>query len=367
MRILICTGIYPPDIGGPATYSKLVYDELTGRGILTKVLSFGSVRNLPKIIRHFAYFFKTMEKGRGVDVIFALDPVSVGLPLSLAAKILRKKFVLRVAGDYAWEQYNQKSNFKTLEEFQIERFDFITELRRKIQRWVAKKADKIIVPSQYLKKIVSMWGINEEKISVIYNSFKAPAVLLSKDEARKKLSLSGTVLISIGRLVPWKGFNTLIELMPEILKIKKDAMLFIIGEGPNVKMLENQIDCSVAHDSIFLLEAMDHDDIMAYLKAGDIFILNSAYEGFSHLILEAMAMEIPVITTKVGGNPEIVINQETGILVEYNNKDQIKRAVLNLSSDENLRKKIISKASEKVREFKKEKMIQETLNILKSV
>ncbi|MFH1956610.1 MAG: glycosyltransferase family 4 protein [Patescibacteria group bacterium] len=366
MKILICTGIYPPDIGGPATYSKLIHDELTGRGILTKVLSFGSVRSLPKIIRHFVYFLKTLEIGRSIDVIFALDPVSVGLPSVLAAKILKKKFVLRVAGDYAWEQYMQKSDFKTLEEFQKEKYDFITELRRKIQKWVAKKADKIIVPSQYLKKIVSMWGINEKKISVVYNSFTAPAILLSKDEARKKLSLSGTILISVGRFVPWKGFSALIEIMPEILKINKDIKLFIIGEGPEIKILENQIDCSVAHDSIFLLEAMGQDDLMAYLKAGDILILNSAYEGFSHLILEAMAMEIPVITTKVGGNPEIVINQETGILVEYNNKDQIKRAILNLISDENLRKKITSKAKEKVQEFKKEKMIQETLEVFKN-
>ena len=366
MRILITTGLYPPDIGGPATYSKLIHDELTGRGILTKILSFGPVRNLPKIIRHFVYFLKTLEIGRSIDVIFALDPVSVGLPSVLAAKILKKKFVLKIVGDYAWEQYMQKSDFKTLEEFQKEKYDFITELRRDIQRWVAKKADKVIVPSQYLKKIVSMWGIDEKKINVVYNSFTAPAILLSKDEARKKLSLSGTILISVGRFVPWKGFGALIEIMPEILKINKDIKLFIIGEGPEIKILENQIDCSVAHDSIFLLDSMSQEDILSYLKAGDIFILNSAYEGFSHLILEAMAMEIPVITTKVGGNPEIITDNENGILIEYNNKEQIKEAILKLYADKGLREKLAKNAKEKVQEFKKEKMIQETLEILKN-
>ncbi len=80
MKILIATGIYPPDIGGPATYSKLLKDELPGRGIDVQVLSFGQVRHLPKIIRHFSYLLKILKLGRGVDVIYAQDPVSVGFP-----------------------------------------------------------------------------------------------------------------------------------------------------------------------------------------------------------------------------------------------------------------------------------------------
>ena len=61
-KILIATGIFPPDIGGPATYSKLLLDELSNRGLAVKVVSFGAVRHLPKIIRHFVYFFKILRK-----------------------------------------------------------------------------------------------------------------------------------------------------------------------------------------------------------------------------------------------------------------------------------------------------------------
>jgi len=74
MKILIATGIYPPDIGGPATYSKLLKDELPDRGIDVKVLSFGEVRHLPKIIRHFSYFLKVLKLGKGANVIYAQDP-----------------------------------------------------------------------------------------------------------------------------------------------------------------------------------------------------------------------------------------------------------------------------------------------------
>src|SRR3989338_9957691 len=93
-NILICTGIYPPDIGGPATYSKLLFDELPKRGVGVDVLSFGQVRHLPKIIRHIIYFFKALKIGKRADIIFAQDPVSVGLPAMLAAKILRKKIYI---------------------------------------------------------------------------------------------------------------------------------------------------------------------------------------------------------------------------------------------------------------------------------
>src|SRR3989344_3451656 len=87
-KILIATGIYPPDIGGPATYSKLLADELSKHNFNVSVLSFGEVRKLPKVLRHIIYFFKVWRRGKKADIIFAQDPVSVGLPAVLAAEIL---------------------------------------------------------------------------------------------------------------------------------------------------------------------------------------------------------------------------------------------------------------------------------------
>ncbi len=332
MKILICTGIYPPDIGGPATYSKILNDELPRRGISIQVLSFGSVRHLPKIIRHFVYFLKVLELGRKSDIIFAQDPASVGLPSLLASKILRKKFILKIVGDYAWEQFQIKSEkFTSLEEFQNKKQDFITELRRKIERWAANNADKIIAPSQYLKKIIMMWGVPKNKINVVYNSFSIPVL-------PNKLNLTGFNIVSVGRPVPWKGFKALAEIMPEIMKEISDVKLHTISDFP-------------------------HKEVLRYLYSCDLFILNTGYEGFSHQILEAMAMGIPVITTNAGGNPEIITNNENGVLVEYNNKEQLKNAILKLYKDKNLSEMLAKNAKEKIKEFNKEKMIKETIKI----
>src|SRR3989344_8008156 len=382
-NILICAGIYPPDGGGPATYSKLLFDELPKWGAGADVLNFGKVRHLPKIIRHIAYFFKALKMGKKADVIFAQDPVSVGLPAMLAAKILRKKFILKVVGDYAWEQFQQKSEirnpksetnpkFKTLEKFQTEKFDIKTELRRKIQKYVAKNAHKIIVPSQYLKKIVLRWGIDEDKIKVIYNAFEAPALSAgrpvlkeTKEEVRKKLNLSGTILISTGRLVPWKGFDKLIEIMPEILKEISDAKLVIIGSGPEREALELKVKSLKLQDKVILTNQLAHKDTLEYLKAGDVFVLNTGYEGFSHFLLEAMAMEIPIITTNVGGNPELIENGKNGILAEYNNEEELRKKIIELAKNEMRRYELTRNAKQKVEEFGAGKMLEETIKILR--
>ncbi len=375
LKVLICAGIYPPDIGGPATYSKLLFDELPKRGVGVKVLSFSAVRHLPKIIRHFVYFFKVLNMGKRVDVIYAQDPVSVGLPAMLAAKILRKKFILKIVGDYAWEQMqvknekrktkNENAKFITLEEFQTEKYDFKTELRREIQKCVAKNASKIIVPSQYLKNIVLKWGIDENKIKVIYNAFEARDLKETKKELRKKLDLSGTILISAGRLVPWKGFDKLIEIMPEILKEIPDANLIIMGSGPEENVLKLKIKNLKLEERIFLLGQLPHNDVLKYLKAGDIFILNTGYEGFSHFLLEAMAMEIPIITTKVGGNVELIDDGENGFLAEYNDKEELKKKIIELAKNETLKKELTENAKQKAAEFGEEKMLKETVEILR--
>ena len=369
-KVLICTGIYPPDIGGPATYSKLLYDEMPKHGISIKILSFGKVRRLPKVIRHIVYFFKILLKSRDIDVIYAQDPVSVGLPSVLAAKILRKKFILKVVGDYAWEQFqNQISNLKsqkfiTLEEFQEGKYNFMTELRRNIERWVAKNADKIIVPSGYLKKVVTKWGIDEKNIIVIYNAFDAQGLKMTKRESRDELNLSGTILISSGRLVPWKGFGALIDIMPEVLKEIPDARLYIIGSGSEEKNFKFQISNLKIGDNVFLVGGISREKLLTYLRACDIFVLNSGYEGFSHLILEAMALGVPVIASNIGGNTEIIRDGENGILIEYNAKEDLKNKIISLYNEEFFREKLIKNAKESVKKFSKEKMINDTIKIL---
>src|SRR3989339_116339 len=363
MKILICTGIYPPDFGGPATYSKLLFDELPKKGIEVEVLSFGEVRHLPKIIRHFAYFLKTLKKGKEVDLIYAQDPVSVGLPSVLVAKILGKKFVLKMVGDYAWEQQQQGQgvSFVTPEDFQNMKVDWVSSLRRKIERWVGEKADTIVVPSNYLKKIVMMWGIEEGKIKVVYNAFAPKEVEESKETLRKGFGFIENIIFSVGRFVPWKGFETLIEVVKDLPNIK----LFIAGDGPDKEKLEQKINNFGLVGKVFLLGSLPQDRLLRYIKASDLFVLNTGYEGLSHQLLEVMSVGTPIITTDVGGNPEIIENNKDGLLVSYDDKDELKEAVIRLLGNNQMKVDFAMNAQEEVKNFNREKMLGEISGLLK--
>jgi glycosyltransferase involved in cell wall biosynthesis len=373
-KVLIATPLFPPDIGGPATYSKLLLEELPKYGNTAEVASFGSVRHLPKGIRHIAYFMRLIKGSKQYDTIYAQDPVSVGFPAALAAGFLGKRFVLKVVGDYAWEQLqNQESRIKNqgahtsfvdLDNFQHQKFDLRTEARRFVQKFVARRADTIIVPSKYLKKIVSLWGIDERKIHIIYNSFDAPPIELSKEEARKKLGLTGTILISAGRLVPWKGFNTLINLMPKIMTKIPDVKLVIIGDGPDKARLALQVAKHGLHERVVHTGQLTREQLLTYMKAGDYFMLNTGYEGLSHILLEAMSMEIPVISTRVCGNPEVITHGHDGLLVGYNDGDALVKTLFELYRNPELCKNIKTHALYTLRDFSKDKMISQTIKLL---
>ena len=369
MKILIATGIYPPEIGGPATYSKLLADKLPEHGITIDVLPFRDVRGFPKIIRHIVYFIKVLSRGKDVNIIFAQDPVSVGFPTMLAAKILRKRFFLKVVGDYAWEQGVQRFGVDDLlDEFSKKQkgYVFLVRILKRIERIVAERAEKIIVPSQYLKQIVMNWGVAEQKIHVIYNAFTALQTTERKEVLRTTLKLDGKIMVSVGRLVPWKGFDLLIELMPELIKKNPELKLYIIGEGPDFYDLRQLVDTGRLNDRVFLLGKLPHDAVLKYLKAGDLFVLNTGYEGFSHQLLEVMASGTPLITTVVGGNTELITSDENGVLVEYNNKTHIKEGIEKVLSDKIFADKISINARKKVEEFNEGRTIQETVKQLLS-
>src|SRR3989344_5786101 len=318
MRLLIATGIFPPDIGGPATYSKLLLEELSKRNFSIQIITYGEPksgdpdnlkrisRHWPKGIRHFIYFWQVLRLGKKADVIFAQDPVSAGLPAMLAAKILRKRFILKVVGDYAWEQGLQRFGARDLiNDFQTKKYGWQIEVLRKIQSWVAKNADLVIVPSKYLKKIVSGWGVKDDKIKVIYNGVDLPEL---KFTAKEKL------IISAGRLVPWKGFEALLEAFSVLIKDFPDWKLAIIGAGPELNKLKVESGKLKVSDKVIFTGALPKSELNDYLSRASIFALNTGYEGFSHQIVEAMVAGLPVLTTGVGGNPEIIEDGKNGLL-----------------------------------------------------
>lgn len=364
-KILIATGLFPPDIGGPATYAKILNEELPQRGFRVKILSFGEVRHLPKIIRHLAYALKVWRALPGVDLVYALDPVSVGLPVYLACLLRRRTYWLRVAGDYAWEQGIQRFGVEAmLDEFSLSPRNYAWPVRilKRIQTRVARGATQVITPSHYLKKIVSNWGIASTKIQVIYNAFENKILPL---DSPRSINSENPTIISVGRLVPWKGFSTLIALVPKLLIKNPGLHLLIVGDGPDQTILKEQIVQFNLGANVKLLGRLNQSDLFTQIGQADLFVLNTAYEGFSHQLLEVMALGVPIITTNIGGNPELIESGQTGLLVPYDDKRALAEAIERLAFDSNLRHRLAQAAQLKVSTFTKIRLIDELVDLLK--
>ena len=370
MKILIATPLYPPDIGGPATYSKKLFDELPQRGIDVDVLSFGEVRHFPKIIRHLLYFWHVFLRGRNTDIIFAQDPVSVGVPAACAAFLLRKPLAVKIVGDYAWEQGVQRFGVdEPLDEFLTRRYGFAVSLLRVFQRFSAKRARLVIVPSNYLKSVVTKWGVAPDTVAVIYNDVKIPLHRGSKDDTRKRLGIpqDAFVFFSAGRLVQWKGLEMLIDVMRNLTAQHPKFLFYIAGDGPQHKYLIERIYASGLENRIFLLGALSRDSLFSYICACDVFLLNTAYEGFSHQLLEAFAAGATVITTVAGGNREVVRNGENAIAVEYNNHTAWQLAVKTMIHDPALRARLSQQAQKDANRFLGNHMVEELVKIFQNL
>jgi glycosyltransferase involved in cell wall biosynthesis len=190
----------------------------------------------------------------------------------------------------------------------------------------------------------------------IYNGILEPE-FLEREIAKKffeekiKIDLKEKFLIaSIGRLDYSKNYEFLLDVFPEILKIKPNAILIIIGEGPERKKLENLIEKKSLKEKIFLIGEVK--DASKYLKAFDLFVLPSRYEGLSITLIEALFAQIPILASDVGGNEEIV---GKNCVFDLNNKEIFLQKFQNLE---------IPKAKKEI--FILERMIKEYLNLFRS-
>ena len=359
MRLLVATPLYPPEGGGPATYSKIIEEEFAREGDEVALVKFSDFHKYPKYIRNIMYFFAVLDKAFSADIVLVLDPVSTGFPALVAGRLAGKKVVVKVVGDYAWEQGVQKCAVKdSLDEFvRTKQVPALCGFFRFIQTTVARLATRVIVPSDYLKGIVSLWGIKKSKIETIYNSIALPSALPQTSNA------TAPYIITVARLVPWKGIDALIDVYGRVRAEFPQLSLVIVGDGPEKnKLMEKAVS---AGGTVQLTGGLPHEDALALVQGAKIFVLNSTYEGLSHVLIESLMLGTPVLASDAGGNPETVIEGENGHIVPVGSQIALQEALEKmLRSDTFDRAQIASKAQEK---FAVSKMIEKTRTLLQSL
>ena len=211
----------------------------------------------------------------------------------------------------------------------------------------------------------------KDRISVIHNGidlqkFEKEILRFSSQDKQKIRTLfnadSGSfVILTVAALHPRKGLKYLIQAFHDILPYIPESKLIIVGEGPQKTDLENLIKKLDIVNKVMLL--CTRNDIPKILKSSDLFILPSLKEAFGLVILEAMAAQIPIIASNVGGIPEIIQNFKTGYLIEPAKSNAIAEKIVEIYNNKAQSEKISFIASHEVKKFDATTMAKKTAEI----
>jgi len=195
-------------------------------------------------------------------------------------------------------------------------------------------ADRVFSVAESLKRFVTTLGADADKIQVVGNGVDSKKFLpISKEEARSTLGLPADVplLITVGGLVERKGFHRVIALLPALRRKYPGLSYLIVGgasaEGDWRVKLEAEVAQLDLGDVVHFLGAMPSEKLHVPLSAADVFVLSTRNEGWANVILEAMACGLPVVTTDVGGNREVVRDERLGIIVPFDEPVALQNAL----------------------------------------
>lgn len=381
MRICVVSGTFHPEIGGPPTYLYHLLPALVERGHEITVVTYGDateafdypyrvvrVSRRPSIpLRLLRFTVEVWRATRNCDLVFVNG---YGLPPALVNLWQRKPMVIKLVGDFAWEfavRHGLIEGAENIDAFQRRSHGPAVRLLRGVQRWYVNRACVVIVPSRYLAEIVAGWGVPAEKLRVIYNAVDVAAYdrLPDREVDRRELGLEGNVILTVARLTPWKGVDKLIASLPHLRERFPDVGLVVVGDGPERENLERLAEEVGVSDAVHFTGRVPHDRVSLYLRAADLFVLYSGYEGLPHVVLEAMLAGAPVVASSKGGLPEVVEDGVTGRLVPWGDEAQLREALLNALSSPSEAAAWAEQARVQVaREFGWARLVEETASLL---
>jgi glycosyltransferase involved in cell wall biosynthesis len=314
--LLVITGIFPPDSGGPAKFA-LEFSEWASKEcfeVYVQTYSDGFVANpnistfrMSAVSRSHNLFirYSQMIKAIGRNVKRETSVLAVGafLETYISSLIFRFSYTAKVPGDIVWER--ARNNGVTnlgIEEFQNGTLGIKYKIFRQAYSRSLRKASIVIVPSKGLYKICLGWGVSESKLKLIYNSVDVYA-------EPRKLSISQTYnLITVCRLASWKGVDELINFVAN-----RNLSLLVVGDGPERMRLES-LALSLQAKVSFVGE-VSQQKVYELLVQSQVFVLNSYYEGLPHALIEARAAGVFSVGRAGTGSAEVINDDLDGFLI----------------------------------------------------
>jgi glycosyltransferase involved in cell wall biosynthesis len=287
---------------------------------------------------------KELNKQNRIDIIHANLPL---VPNFAIPKNSAKAIVCAVHSTWKGEAIvTKRDNPKELNpnEKSMIRFNFVL---RSYEKKLMKRSDALIAVSKYtVNELTELYGIDKNKIHVIYNGVDIERFKPRPNtaEIRREFGLEEDkkIVLFVGRLYHRKGIDTMLRSVPPILKEFSNVKFVISGTGfkqkeESLRNLAKELDIE---DHVTFLGYVPDEKLPLLYSASDIFVLPAIYENFPFAILEAQATGLPVISTNVGGIPEFLVDNQNGFVIEPRDPTQLTQRLLTLLQDAKLAKEM---------------------------
>jgi glycosyltransferase involved in cell wall biosynthesis len=373
VKVVVVSGIWPPDVGGPASHAPALAATLLEAGHRVEVVTTADrapaerpypvrwvARSRPAPLRHLAVVRAIRRAARDADRVYATTMVRRA---AIGAALARRPLVVKLVADEAYERERRSGHFDgTLEEFQEAPGGLRVRLLRATRTAALRRARRVLVPSAYLRAIALAWGLEPARVAVVPNP--APPIPSSptRDEARTMLGIEGPAVGVAGRLTRQKALEDAVAALARVPAIE----LLVLGDGPERSDLERRAAEIGVAGRVRFLGAGSRDDVLALFRAVDLALVTSAWENLPHTLLEALAAGTPVVATAVGGIPEVVRDGENGLLVPPRDVEALAAASERIVEDEELCASLAAAAAPSVEELSEARILGRVVEAIES-
>ena len=371
MKALVVSGIWPPDVGGPASHAPDVAAYLCARGHAVEVVTTAAAaparedypvrwapRSLPKGVLHVRTAALVRERARHADVVYTTGMFGRS---SAGAALARRPYVVKLTADPAFERARRRGEVGgTVDEFQENGGGIRGAAYRRARDLELRHAFHVFCPSAWLRDLAISWGLDRDRVSVLPNPTPLAADLRPRDELKRELSLNGATLAFAGRLTAQKSLEVALEAVAQ----SDGVRLLVAGEGDERPRLERRAQELGLGDRVRFLGAQPRSRVVELLAAADAMILSSSWENFPHTVVESLAAGTPVVATATGGVAEVVEDGVNGLLVPAGDPAALAQAVRRYFGDAELRERLRAAAAPSVAKYAPERVFARLEEVL---
>jgi glycosyltransferase involved in cell wall biosynthesis len=337
MRILITTGIFKPEPGGPATYSAELGKRLHSAGHEVILITYSDkphfdlddgytyniirvVRSPSKLKNYLKFFWAAFKHMRRADIVYSLDWFSAGVPVMLASFLRKKKYIVRVGGGYIWEKYlSEGRSPMPLKDF----YEKKIYKQYKVMYWliwlVLHRAAHVVFNSDEQRELYQkFYSLKPQKISTIHNPVPESKFGTLVHTYKENYHQRDKEIIFAGRFIKMKNVEALIAAFSKL----NDPIfkLTLIGEGPTEPILRQMVTDLHLEDRVEFHPSMSQTELYRRIVNSYLFVIPSWTDISPNQVYECMSLGIPFLLTKEN---YLTINRQSFLKIDPTSVDDI--------------------------------------------